>query len=269
MNKPQMHEARQIAGDTWMLPASLPVPGAGLLSVNAYLIDGREPILIDTGMLGLRDEFMRALRSVIAPEELRWIWITHADPDHVGNLMPILAEAPQARVVTSFLGFGKLGLLGHEIPNVHLLNPGQILNAGGRQLVAVAPPAFDAPETAGAFDPETQFFFSADCFGALLHEPVESAMDIAPDSLREGLVTWSTVDSPWLHRIDPKAFDQSLAAVRDLNPTAILSGHLPPAFGMTDTLLQHLAATPNAQPFVGPDQEAFEQMMAGMLTETS
>lgn len=41
-----------------------------------------------------------------------------------------------------------------------------------------------------------------------------------------------------------------------------LSSHLPPAHGLLAELSDMLAAAPDAGPFVGPDQQALEQMLA-------
>jgi hypothetical protein len=157
---------------------------------------------------------------------------------------------------------GKLGL-SRPLPldRVYLLNPGQSVGVGDRTLTAVRPPTYDAPETTGFYDPKSGALFSADSFGALMSEPVESAGEIPPDDLRQGMVTWTTADSPWLHSIDPAKFMNTLNLIRDMSPAVILSSHLPPAHGMTDTLLDHLAAVPTAEPFVGPDQPALDAML--------
>jgi hypothetical protein len=63
--------------------------------------------------------------------------------------------------------------------------------------------------------------------------------------------------------IDEGKFSKSLDVVRRLEPEVILSSHLPPAADMTETLLKHLASAASAPPFVGPDQAALEQMLAG------
>ncbi|MBD3162841.1 MAG: MBL fold metallo-hydrolase [Candidatus Eisenbacteria bacterium] len=264
MNGPSMLEPRNVGPETDMLSALLPVPGFGVLPVNAFLVRAAQPMLIDTGLAGLRSDFLDRLRSTIDPRDLRWIWITHTDPDHLGNLAAVLEEAPQARVVTTYLGMGKMGLHGLPLDRVYLLNPGQSLDLGDRRITAVRPPTFDAPETTGPFDKKTGTLFSADCFGALLAAPAESANDLAPDTLRDGLVTWTTVDAPWLHQVDERLFTETLAEVRSLDPKLVLSSHLPPAAGMTETLIAHLASARTAGPFVGPDQAAIERMMTGV-----
>jgi flavorubredoxin len=262
MDSPWMLEPRPVAAHTEALASYIPVPGFGMLPVNAFLIRATQPVLVDTGLASLRQDFMDGLRSIIAPEEIRWIWITHTDPDHLGNLATVLAAAPNAQVVTTFLGMAKMSLHGLPIERVYLLNPGQDLDVGDRRLLSVIPPSFDAPETTGIYDTRTQILFSADCFGALMDGPADTAADMAADSLREGLVTWSTVDAPWLSMVDEGAFKRSLDRVRRLAPRAVLSSHLPPAIGLTEELLEHLAAAPGAGPFIGPDQAALTQMMA-------
>jgi len=257
-----MLDPQTVGGDTAVLPSFLPVPGVGVLPINAFVIRGQEPVLIDTGIAGLREDFLKCLRAAIDPAEIRWIWLTHIDPDHVGNLAQVLAEAPRATVVTSFVGLAKLSLLGHQLERFHLLNPGQTLDIGDRKLFAVTPPTFDAPETTGFFDPSTRTLFSSDSFGALMAEPAETAPGLAPDALRDGLVTWSTIDAPWIHSIQPEAFSRKLKTIGDLGAETLLSSHLPPAPGMTATLLDYMAQVPRANPFVGMDQAAFESLMA-------
>lgn len=236
-----------------------------MLPANAFLVRAAEPVLIDTGVVALREAFLAALAERIDLDDLRWIWLTHVDPDHVGSLYALLDAAPRARVVTTYLGMGKIGLTAPlPMDRVHLLNPGQRLDVGDRRLLAVKPPSFDAPETTGLFDEKTGTLFSSDCFGAVMHEPSESAAAMSDAALREGLVTWTTVDAPWLGGERDEVFDDACARLSDLAPARVLSAHLPPAPNMFPTLLAHLRAARTAPPFVGPDQAALLQMMAQM-----
>jgi flavorubredoxin len=256
-----MHDPRWLDSDIAVLPSSLEVPAAGTLAVNASLIRSPQPVLVDTGLAALGAEFLATLESLIDPVDLRWIWITHTDADHVGNLRRVLERAPSARLVINFLGMAKLDLLGLPTDRVHLLNPGQTLDVGDRKLLAVQPPVYDAPETMAVFDTMSRTLFSADSFGGLLQGMVEDAQEIPDEELRQGMLAWSRVDAPWLGDIDPARFARNLESVRDLDPDMLVSSHLPPARRMLDTLIAHLKDAPHAAPFVGPDQAAFEAMM--------
>lgn len=257
-------EAARIIEDTHRLTAYAPLPGLGLLPVNAFVIRAMEPVLIDTGLAAQRESFMQALSGVIDPADLRWIWVTHMDADHIGNLQAVLDAAPEARLVTTYLGMGKAGLLGLPLERCHLLNPGQSLQVGDRELLAVKPPVFDAPETTGLLDRRSGTLFSSDSFGALLQETAEDAEQVAAPALREGMRLWASVDAPWLQVIDEDKFQASVDALADLKPARLLSSHLPPASGrMLEALVSNLKDAPAQPAFVGPDQAQLELMMAG------
>jgi glyoxylase-like metal-dependent hydrolase (beta-lactamase superfamily II) len=265
MDTLEMHSPAAVTPDTVVLPAYCPVPGLGILPINAYLIKGAQPVLVDTGAVALTAQFMERLREAIDLNELRWIFLTHADPDHVGSLHAVLDEAPNARLVTTYLGMGKLGLSEPVPPDrVYLLNPGQSLDVGDRQLVAVRPPCFDAPETTAVFDGKTRTLFSSDCFGALMSAPADAAEAIAEEPLRDGLVTWTGVDAPWISSVPQATFEVALDAVRALAPEKILGAHLPPATRREtiESLYRFLRDARGASPFVGPDQKAMMEMLA-------
>ena len=227
---PVLHQPQRVT-DAWTaLPSWLPVPGLGALPINAFLLKGPEPMLVDTGLGALADPLAESLEAEIDPEDLRWIWLSHTDADHIGNLDRILALAPNATVVTNFLGAGKMGMLGAGDPSrLRLLNPGEVFEVGGRRLHQVKPPYYDAPETMGFFDETDRVFFAADAFGALLPGSVGTIDEIPTEALREGLVAWSSVDAPWLAQMDRESLGQTLQMLDALRPAHVLSGHLPVA----------------------------------------
>jgi glyoxylase-like metal-dependent hydrolase (beta-lactamase superfamily II) len=238
---PVHHAAQRIMADWTVLPSSLPVPGLGALPVNAFLLKGQEPMLIDTGLAALSSDVIATLATEIDPQDLRWIWLSHTDADHIGNLVRLLEIAPRAKVVTNFLGAGKMGLMGIGDPaRFHLLEPGDVLEVSGRRLHQVRPPYYDAPETMGFVDEREQVFFAVDAFGALLPGAVERIEEIADSALRDGLVGWSSVDAPWLADMDVDVLGGMLKKLERLAPSYVLSGHLPVAHGI-GTLTHHIA----------------------------
>jgi len=252
--------------DISVLADYLEVPGIGFLPVNAFVIHAAQPVVVDTG-LGLPDrDFAAALATVIDPADVRWVWLTHPDRDHTGGLFALLDAAPRARVVTTFAG---AGIMSAERPlpmdRIYLLNPGQSLDAGDRRLTGFRPPLFDNPATVGVLDTSNGVCLSSDCFGAPLPTAAlataENAAEVSPDELRAAQLLWATIDSPWVHGVDPAKFAASFGPLRDFSPAAVLSTHLPPVTGDSTTLFATLLDAPSACPFTGPDQAALEAML--------
>jgi hypothetical protein len=261
-----MHTFR-LNDDVTVLNDHLPIPGVGFLPVNAFVLHAQEPVVIDTG-LGLPDrDFVETLKTIIDPSEVRWIWLTHPDRDHTGGLFNLLEAAPQARLITTFIG---AGIMGTERPlpldRLYLLNPGQKLDIGDRTLHAFRPALFDNPATVGFFDDRSRVCFSSDCFGAPLATvdlaTSDDARNVPAADLRAAQFLWATIDSPWVHSTDPARYQSTVQAMHAIDPEVILSTHLPPAIGLGTQLFDMLSLAPGADPFVGPDQHALEAMLA-------
>ena len=256
------------ADDVVVLADSIEVPGLGHLPVNSYLLRSSEPVLVDTGLPTSRAEFLERLWSVCDPADLRWIWLTHLDRDHTGALLQVLEAAPQARLVTTFLGMGILSIE-HRIPvnRVFLLNPGQALEVGDRSLRAFRPPLYDSPATTGLVDERSGACFSSDCFGGPMTSETVALSDDVGDAAESDVAAaqrlWAAVDSPWVADVDRSAYGRSVDALAAHGLDLVLSTHLPPARGRREQLLAVLADAPDQPPFVGPDQAALEATLQG------
>lgn len=258
----------RIGNDITVLNDHLEIPGMGHLPINAFVLHAHQPVVVDTGV-GLPDrDFLSHLSSVIDPADVRWIWLTHPDRDHTGGLFELLDAAPKAKIVTTFLA---VGIMSTERPlplhRVHLLNPGQQLDVGDRTLTAFRPPLFDSPATVGFYDDRSRACFSSDCFGG----PMPSAdlaasadvRELPTDQLRQAQLLWAAVDSPWVHNVTGPGYTSSIKTHEAFNADITLSTHLPPALGIGGQLSAMLHAAPHAAPFIGPDQQALENMLAG------
>lgn len=257
----------KVRPDISVLTDSLEVPGIGHIPVNAFVLLADQPVVVDTG-LGLPDRnFLERVAAVLDPADVRWIWLTHPDRDHTGGIFDLLAAAPEARVVTTFVAAGIMSCE-HPLPidRAYLLNPGQSLDVGDRTLTGFRPPLFDNPATVGFFDSLSGTCFSSDCFGAPLPTAelaqAEDAREVGAEDLRSAQLLWATVDSPWVQNVDVEKYHDSFQPLRDRKPDLILSTHLPPAAGITGAMLDTLGAAAGSPPFVGPDQEALQQLLS-------
>jgi hypothetical protein len=261
----QVDEPYRAGADVHVLPTRLAVPGVGTIPVHSFVLHSQQPVLIDTGLGNDGPAFLEALGSVIDPADLAWIWLSHDDLDHSGNLPAVLELAPNAKLVTHGLGALRLSTM-WPIPldRVHAVTPGDRLDVGDRTLVVVRPPTYDNPMSTGFFDESTATLFSVDSFGAILPMYTEELDSLSEEELVGGMVAWATFDSPWLHLTERGKLSEVLDGVRRLAPERILASHLPPAVGRVDALLEVMASIPAADPFVAPDAATFDAIVAGL-----
>ena len=255
--------------DVYVLPSYLrvpdvTVPGFGLLVVNSFLIKSKEPILIDTGMPIVKEDFLETLWSLIDPQDLKWILLTHDDGDHTGALMEVLAAAPQARVVTQFVGMARLETAHHlQLDQFTIRNPGDTFTVSGRELAIVRPPLFDSPATSAYFDLQSGVLFCADSFGAIIPELAENVGDVPESAYQEGFSIFNRLNHPWYTLLDQSKFEEAVERVRRSQPTAIASCHSPLAQGsLVEAQLKAMASLPAQGPLDLPDQAALEGILA-------
>jgi flavorubredoxin len=73
-------------------------PGAPAAAhMNAMLIRGAEPVVVDTGTPLNRAGYLDDLFSLVDPSDVRWVFISHDDVDHYGNLHEVMARARTPR----------------------------------------------------------------------------------------------------------------------------------------------------------------------------
>lgn len=260
-------EKHKVGTDVTVLSDYAEIPGIGFLPVNSFVLHAEQPVVVDTGLSTPDKDFVSELSEVIAPEDVRWIWITHPDRDHTGGLWSLLEAAPQARIVTTFIG---VGIMSTEwavpMDRVYLLNPGQRLDVGDRTLTGYRPPLFDNPATVGLLDDKTGMLLSSDCFGGPMASPeIATGSDVrlvTEEDRRAAQLLWAAIDSPWVRSVDRSKYGATVDAIRGLDPSAILSTHLPPAVGLNDALFEVLTEAPDGPEVVGPDQQALEALLA-------
>ena len=257
------------APDVHVLPVSLPLGPDGVLTINAFLLEAAEPVLVDTGLGQEADQLLEAVDDAIGLANLKWLWLTHDDADHTGAVQRVLEAAPQARLVTHALSALRMSTWWPvPLDRVRAIRTGDRLSVGDRTLRAVAPPLYDNPMTIGFLDESTGSLFSVDSFGATLPEPTQDVTEVPEDVLAGGMLAWSVMDSPWSTMLDRDKFAAVLEGIRRLRPTRIFSSHLPAAHGASlDRFLDVLAATPDATPIEAPSHVEFTAMLDAMQAE--
>ena len=260
-----MQASYRAVGDVHVLPSSQASAGHGVLPVNAYLVLGRGPLLVDTGLADEGEELLKSVRSLVDPEDLSGVFLTHEDADHAGNLLRFMEAAPNARLITNYVTVTKL-LESTSVPldRVVVVNPGQRVPGVDGNLVAIRPPVYDAPGTVGLYDGDTGAMFTVDAFGTYLPEMVEEVWDAGESEVMAGLFDFNRFNHPWVALADPARFLKELEDLRRLRPALLLSSHGVPTRHRIDSLFDAMARLPAMEPLVPPDQARFEELRPEM-----
>jgi glyoxylase-like metal-dependent hydrolase (beta-lactamase superfamily II) len=95
-------EPQRIASDTYLIPNLVAAQPGTYVFINSMVILAEQPVVVDTGAPLFRERWLDAVASVVDPADVRWVFLSHDDGDHIGNMADFLALAPNATVVTNF-----------------------------------------------------------------------------------------------------------------------------------------------------------------------
>jgi flavorubredoxin len=255
----------QVARDTYLIPNLAPA-GDVFIPVNSMLIRGREPVVVDTGAPVHRDHWLEMVFGLVDPEDIRWVFLSHEDGDHIGGLADVLDGAPNATLVMNFFGTERLALE-RSVPMHRLMwrEPGDHFDAGDRRLHLMLPPIFDGPATRGLYDETTGVMWAVDSFAAATTGAVHRVEDLPTDLYQESFRMFNSMVSPWHQWLDTAKYDRHVDAVEALSPRVVVTAHGPVLAGDAihdafDTV-RTLAGQPR---IMGPGQELLDEMLASV-----
>ena len=257
-----------VAPDTWLIP-NLASAGDGLfLPVNSMVIRGREPVIVDTGAPMHRDLWIEKVFSVVEPEDVRWIFLSHDDGDHTGGLHDALAMCPNATLVTNYFSVERLALEQPALPleRMRWLEPGDSFDAGDRTLQLFKPPIFDGPTTRGLYDTKTAAMWIVDTFACLTPGAIHHMQDLPRDLVDANLPAFSSLVSPWHTWLDPESYRRHVDDVEALGVLAVASAHGPIMTGddihAGFDVVRAMAGTPIIP---APGQDLLDDLVANIL----
>jgi flavorubredoxin len=259
----------EVAPETFLVRSVQPAFGAPLsVNLNSLVIRSAEPIIVDTGTHANRERWLEDVFSLVDPDDVRWVFLSHDDDDHTGNLDETLARCPNATLVSCWAASERMGCtFGVPLQRVRWVDDGGTLDVGDRILRAVRPPVYDSPTTRGLFDPTTGVYWASDAFATPMTDtPVERVDELPPPMWAEGFAMFHHhALSPWLSLVDPAGYAAEVEALRALGPSVIVGAHTPLiAGGAVERAFEHLAALPTTVPPPHPDQQMLEAALAGM-----
>jgi flavorubredoxin len=261
-------EPTKIAADTYLIHDH---QGEGVAPVqvqlNTMLIRGTEPVVVDTGAAVNREQYLADLFSLVEPEDVRWLFLSHDDPDHIGNVEAVMDACPNATLVTSWFAMERNECSGFAVPpsRWRWVNDGETFAAGDRILAAVRPPLYDAPTTRGLYDTSTGVYWAADCFATPVLAPTRFVDELDPEFWAAGFAQFQQWISPWFSLVDEQRYLAVVNRLASHDIRAIAGCHTPvvsPEFvGAAFDLLRGI---PSARQVAQPGQPDLETML-GML----
>jgi len=257
----------EIAEETFLIPNLAAADPGTYVPVNAMLIRGEQPVIVDTGAPVHRDHWREQVFSLVDPEDVRWLFLSHDDGDHTGGVQDVLELCPNATIVGTFFLTERLSLeMPVPIERMVWVGPGETLDVGDRRLRLVVPPIFDGPTTRALFDERTEVLWAVDSFAAMTNGAVHEVEDVPADLYDETFTLFNSMISPWHQWLDPERYDRHVDAVQALRPAAVASAHGPILRGAAIDDAFDRVRTLAGNPIVPtPGQELLDELIAGLV----
>jgi flavorubredoxin len=256
----------KIAADTYVIHQVQEALGQPLfVYLNSMVILGREPVIVDTGTPGNRSRWLVDVFSLVEPADVRWVFLSHDDVDHSGNLAEVMEACPNAKLVCNWAMVERhSNCFDFPLERCRWIMHDESFDVGDRTLHALRPPVFDSPTTRGLFDPTTGVYWAVDTFATPLADPQLGIADLDPEFWQFGMTLFAFgAVSPWLSMLDHDKYGRYVDTVQGLDITTIAACHTPVIEGpFIDQAFAHVREFPNVEPPPLPDQSILDQIIA-------
>lgn len=159
------------------------------INYNSYLLNTAEgSVLFDTVHKDFSEGFIESLRNLVDLKEIKYLVVSHMEPDHSGSMKELLNLNKDITVIASSIAKKQIeGLFGLS-PRFKAINDGEILSFGGVNLKFLHAPWLHWPETIFTYIDKEKALITGDVFGSFsLSEHVKNldASDISQEEKRE------------------------------------------------------------------------------------
>jgi flavorubredoxin len=220
----------EVAADTFVIHQVQPALGQPLfVYLNSMVIRGKEPVIVDTGTPANRKQWLEDAFSLVEPRDVRWVFISHDDVDHTGNLDEVMTACPNATLVCNWAMVERhTNCFAFPLERCRWVMDGESFDVGDRTLRALRPPVYDSPTTRGLYDPKTKLYWAVDTFATPLPDPQMGIADLDPGFWRELMWVFAVgAVSPWLTMLDHDKYGRYVDQTQTLDITTIAACHTP------------------------------------------
>jgi flavorubredoxin len=267
---PEVHyPPLKVADDTWLIQqVQKACIGPLYVYMNSLVIKGPEPIIVDTGTPANRKQWMKDVFSIVDPGDVRWIFLSHDDVDHAGNLAEVMEACPNATLITTwFMTERHTSAFDFPMERCRWVNDGDSWKAGDRTLTAITPPLFDSPVTRGLYDDRTGVYWAVDTFATPLPGAMDDISELPQEAWEGGISMFNSWNSPWYKLLDADKFERHVDRVQNLDISVIAACHTPVIRKpKIDAAFSMIRKIPSGNPPPQPGQPDLDALMHALAT---
>lgn len=147
------------------------------MAYNSYIIADEKTAILDTVDVNFGDKWLENIKEVLGDKSPDYLIIQHMEPDHSACIGDFTANYPDTTILGNAKTFDMLRAFFPDLAlsNTLVVNDGEKLSLGSRELTFVTAPMVHWPEVMMTYDSCDKIFFSADAFGKF------GALDIEED----------------------------------------------------------------------------------------
>lgn len=267
VQRPVGFEPTEVAPETFLIrTAFAAADDPQTMYQSSMVIRGAQPILVDTGPAAASDLWLDTVFGLVDPQDVRWVFVSHNDSDHNGNVINVLAACPHATLITTSPAVARM-TSSFDLPyrRMSWLRFGETFDAGDRTIEIIDPPVYDSPVTQGLFDRSTGVMWAVDAFAAVVPtvNPPTFAADLPQSEWEAALSGLGIAGNPWLEGTRTDWFSARLQALTSRSPSVVASAHGPALKGAhIDRAVQLYDALPGTTPPPGPGQDDLSALLA-------
>ena len=165
---------------------------------NAFLLDGDEPILVDTVKAAFTSEYLTKISSITELKKIKHLIVNHIEPDHSGAFTEVLKHIPDATIYAS--ENAKMGLHRYYEFNrdIKVVHTGDVLHLGNTAVQFVETPMAHWPDSMISYLPNKKILFSSDIFGQLIATSERFDHEIDPP-YEDAALYYANIILPFYH----------------------------------------------------------------------
>jgi hypothetical protein len=219
-----------------LLAALMMEPGTEVVTVGPLTVDGVATLVADG--LGVEPdpafaeacwEWLEDAFSIVDPTDVRWVFLSHDDADHTGNLAEVMTRCRNAILVCNWALVERFSnAFDFPLERCRWVDHGERFDVGDRALRAFRPPLYDSPATRGLLDERTGVYWAVDAFATPMPETVATIGDLDPEFWAQSNAMFVHHGlSPWVTLVDPDRYRKSVDQLQALSAKIITGAHNP------------------------------------------